>query len=41
MSRHQFVCTPCRAAYKKEPDYARVRRDVCPRCGGALLRACL
>ncbi|MFI1396137.1 deoxyxylulose-5-phosphate synthase [Streptomyces sp. NPDC020681] len=38
-ARHHFVCLPCRASFKKEPDYARVRTDLCPRCGGQLLNA--
>ncbi|MDQ0938987.1 hypothetical protein QFZ67_000692 [Streptomyces sp. V1I1] len=38
-ARHHFVCLPCRASFKKAPDYARVRTELCPRCGGVLLNA--
>ncbi len=34
-----FVCLACRVSYKKPADYARVRHDVCPRCGDPLLDA--
>ncbi|MFI6088194.1 zf-TFIIB domain-containing protein [Streptomyces sp. NPDC051218] len=34
-----FVCLPCRASFKKEADYSRVRVDNCPQCGGQLLNA--
>ncbi|MFF3457291.1 deoxyxylulose-5-phosphate synthase [Streptomyces sp. NPDC002730] len=38
-STSHFICLPCRASFKKAPDYLRARTDLCPRCGGPLLNA--
>ncbi|WP_455353184.1 deoxyxylulose-5-phosphate synthase [Streptomyces sp. SYSU K217416] len=38
-AKSHFVCLPCRASFKKEPDYARVRQNLCPQCGGLLINA--
>ncbi|WP_308409577.1 zf-TFIIB domain-containing protein [Streptomyces sp. A3M-1-3] len=38
-AKSHFVRLPCRASFKKPADFAGVRQDVCPQCGGPLLNA--